>query len=98
MKTSGLAGQLPSDGTAQHGPIGARYPIGSAIGALELGAGEPFGESRVIAGGNQAQPVEHAGNGGAAGRERFALADIAGNAQGRLVGGLEETETTSIRA
>src|SRR5207245_2395058 len=92
MKTSGLAGKAGSDGAAQRRLVGARYPIGAAIGPPELGAGEQFGKSRVVASGNQAQPVDHAADRGTAGGQRFALADVAGNAQGRLVDGLEEAE------
>src|SRR5262245_21111207 len=98
MKTSGLAGQLRSDRAAQRRPVGARYPISAAIGALELGAGEQLGELGVVAGGNQAQAVEHAGNCGAPGRERVAVADEAGNAQGRLIDGLEKPEAGSVRS
>src|SRR5262249_3032902 len=48
-------------------------------------------------GGDQVEPVEHAGNRRSTGARGFALADIAGNAQRRLVDGLQKAETGAAR-
>src|SRR6185436_1217033 len=100
MKTSSLAG---SERPAQRGVAGAGDPVGRepglgrrlAVIALELGAGEQLRESRVVAGGEQRQAVQHAAERGAADGHCLALAGEAGNAQLRLVNRLDEAEAAA---
>ena len=69
-----------------------RPVAGATAAALELGMGEQFGQFRLVSGCQQDQPIQHAADRGAAGRQAVALAGTAGNLQGGIVDALEEGE------
>jgi hypothetical protein len=79
----------------------ARQPVrgdGQTAGAaLQLGVSEQFGQFRLVAGGQQGQPVQRTGNRRAPGGQRVALARPARDLKGGLLNPFEVAKTGRSR-